>query len=70
MNESNESNEEKGIYEDEIPLVGYVLNSNNSQLKIFSVKNEKTKHVLRFGSKILKFQTNFESESNKMLILL
>ncbi len=46
---------DSSIYENEVPLVGYVLSSNNAQLKVFSVKNDKTKHILRFGSPIIKF---------------
>jgi hypothetical protein len=48
-----------GVYDNEVPLVGYIISANNTQLKIFSVKNEKTKHIFRFGSPVIKFQSNY-----------
>jgi hypothetical protein len=48
----------EGIYENKTPLIGYVLGSNSTQLKIHSLRGEKTLHILRFGSPIIKFLTN------------
>jgi hypothetical protein len=41
-------------------------------LKLYSLRDDTTKHILRFGSQILKFQTSetHQGEQNRLLVLL
>lgn len=58
------------LFENDMPLIGYTVIMNSSQLKIYSLKTERTKHTLRFGSPVVKFKTSYSSKSNRMLVLL
>ena len=64
------NSDEVGLFENDVPLIGYTLGSNNSQIKIYSMKSERPKHILRFGSSVIKFQTSYTSKSNNMIVLL
>jgi hypothetical protein len=44
-----------GVYDHLAPLLGYTTNANQCLLKIFSIKSDKTLHILRFSSSIIKF---------------
>jgi len=43
-----------------------------AMLKLYSLRDDTTKHILRFGSLILKFQTSetHQGEQNRLLVLL
>lgn len=62
--------EEQGVYDDMTPVVGYTSVSNTCALKIYSLKCDRTLHVFRFNSPVVKFQTNTNSISNQLIILL
>ena len=61
---------EHGIYDQMTPLVGYTLRTNSCLLKMYSLRIDKSLHVIRFNSPVIKFQTNVHSTSNQMIVLL
>ncbi len=54
-NQYNMAEGESGLYDHLTPLVGYTLKSNQSLLKMFSMRNNKSLHVIRFNSPVIKF---------------
>lgn len=46
------------------------MRNNPCLLKVYSLHSHKTLHVIRFNSPVLKFQTNVNSASNQMIVLL
>ncbi len=46
-----------GVFDSEVPLVAYTTSYQSMMLKIHSLRNDRTIHVLRFGSPVLKFMT-------------
>ena len=49
---------EVGVFDQAAPLVGYSQMNAPAILKLYSLREDKTKHILRFGSQIIKFQTS------------
>ena len=54
-NEQSHSEFEIGVYDNEAPLIGYTTTQNEDMLKIYSLKSDKSLHILRFGSAVIKF---------------
>lgn len=69
MNTSDDSSY-AGVYENHLPLIGYVRATSPSILAIYSLKNQTAINVWRFGSSILKFSTNIHNPNNKAIVLL
>lgn len=63
---------EIGVFDQVAPLVAYVQANAPAILKVYSLKDDATKHIFRFGSQILKFQTSetCQGEQNRLLVLL
>jgi hypothetical protein len=63
---------EIGVFDQVAPLVAYVQANAPAMLKLYSLRDDTTKHILRFGSQILKFQTSetHQGEQNRLLVLL
>ncbi|CDW73531.1 UNKNOWN [Stylonychia lemnae] len=62
--------EEEGVYDNMTPLVAYTTIQNQSMLKIYSLKCDRSLHVLRFNSPITKFQSSQNSQTNQLIVLL
>jgi len=67
---SSSSQASQGVFDHQAPLVGLVSQSQSQVLKIYSLKSEKTVHVLRFCSPIAKFQAKLSCSSPQMIVLL
>ena len=63
---------EIGVFDQVAPLVAYMQANAPAMLKLYSLRDDTTKHILRFGSQILKFQTSetHQGEQNRLLVLL
>jgi hypothetical protein len=57
MNASDDSSY-AGVYENHLPLIGYVRVTSQANLAIFLLKNKNAINIWRLGSSILKFSTN------------
>jgi hypothetical protein len=58
------------VYEELAPLVGYTMNSSQSSLiKLHSLRADKTLHIFRFTSPVVKFLSSMPP-SNQLLVLL
>lgn len=59
---------EERVYEEMAPLVGYTVATQNSLIKLHSLRFDKTIHVFRFTSSVAKFQST--DSTNQMIVLL
>ena len=59
-NSSHSSQNQGGVFDHYAPLVAFTSHGQASILKVFSLNANKTVHVWRFGSAIIKFLTNKE----------
>jgi len=58
-----------GVYDHFAPFLGIKKFTNEDMLKLYSMKEDRTVHVLRFTAPVIKFQST-RSSKNKLLVLL
>jgi len=67
---TSDSSHGSGEFDVQAPLLAYTTSNQPKILKIFSLKSDKTLHIYRFGSSILKVSSTSSTNLSQLFVLL